>query len=88
VFALLLGLFSVLPCALDALGAQAHVYFVLCVGAVAGDFPEEAAGVALVEGGDDIGAVCGCDMLVEICQACCGIRDGLGGAIWCGCRDK
>jgi hypothetical protein len=54
--ALFLGLLAVLPGALEAQAAQAHVDLVLCVRAVAGNFPEEAAGVAFVEGGDDVGA--------------------------------
>jgi hypothetical protein len=66
VLALLLGLLSILPCPLEALGAQTHVYFVLCVGAVAGDFPDEAAGVALVEGSDDVSAVCRRGGLVKV----------------------
>jgi hypothetical protein len=51
--ALLLRLLTILPCALESQAAQAHVYFVLGVGAVSGDLPEEAFRVAFVEGGDD-----------------------------------
>jgi hypothetical protein len=53
---LLLRFLTVLPCTLEAQAAQAHVDFVLCICAIPGDFPEEAAGVAFVEGGDDFGA--------------------------------
>lgn len=50
---------SVLARALESLCAQAHVDFVLRFRAVSSDLPEETAGMALIEGGDDIGAVCG-----------------------------
>ena len=53
---LLLRLFPVLPRPLEAQAAQAHVDAVLGVGAVAGDFVQEALGVAFFEGGDDFGA--------------------------------
>jgi hypothetical protein len=56
--ALLFRLLPILRRALEALRPQAHVHFIFRVGAVAGDFPEEATGVAFVEGGDDVGAVC------------------------------
>lgn len=58
VFPLFLCVFAVLPGTLEALGAQAHVDLVLCFGAIAKDLVHEAAGVALVEGCDHIGAVC------------------------------
>lgn len=53
---LLCRLLAVLSCALEAQTAQAHVHPVLCVGAVPCYFPEEAAGVAFFECGDDFGA--------------------------------
>lgn len=55
--ALLLCILAVPRRPLEPLGAQAHVDFVFCLCAVSRDFPEEAAGVAFVEGGDDVGAV-------------------------------
>jgi hypothetical protein len=55
---LLLGLLPVLRRPLEAQPPQAHVDLVLCVGAVARYFPEEAACVAFVEGCDDFGAGC------------------------------
>jgi hypothetical protein len=54
--ALLFGRLAVQPRALEPQPAQTHVDFVFGVGAVAGDFPDEAARVALIERGDDVGA--------------------------------
>lgn len=53
---LLPRLLAVLPCPLESQPAQAHVYFVFRIRAIPGHFPEEAAGVAFVEGGDYFGA--------------------------------
>jgi hypothetical protein len=72
-FPLLLGLLPVLRRPLEAQPPQAHVDLVLCVGAVARYFPEEAACVAFVEGCDDFGA--GCRWSVSWTG-----KDGSGGA--------
>ena len=55
-FALLLCRLAVLARALKPDAAQAHVDLVFGVGAVTGNFPKEAVGVAFFEGGDDVGA--------------------------------
>jgi hypothetical protein len=54
---LLFRRFSVLGRAVKSLRTQAHVDCVLCFGAVSGDLPEETAGVAFVESGDDVCAI-------------------------------
>lgn len=56
VLPLLLRRLAVLPCPLQSQTPQTHVHSVLCVGAVPGYFPQEAAGVAFFERGDDVGA--------------------------------
>lgn len=58
--ALLLRRLAILARPLEPQPAQTHVDFVLGVGAVPGYFPQEAARVAFVEGGDDFGAAWGC----------------------------
>lgn len=56
---LLLGRLAIQPRPLKPLRPQAHVDFVFRFRTVASYFPEEAAGVAFVEGGDDVGAIYG-----------------------------
>jgi hypothetical protein len=55
---LLLRRLSILRCSLESLCAEAHVHLVLRFCTIASDFPEEAAGVAFIECGDDVCAIC------------------------------
>jgi hypothetical protein len=57
-FPLLFRFLPVQPRPLQPLCAQTHVDPILCIRAVPEDFVYEAARVALVEGGDYVGAVC------------------------------
>jgi hypothetical protein len=54
---LLLRLLSIQACSLETLCAQTHVHLVLCVRAMTEDFVHEATGMALIKGGDHVGAI-------------------------------
>lgn len=78
--ALLLGRLAVQSRPLQPLRAQTHRYFEFCVCAVSEALPEEAFGVAFVEGGDYVGAAWEERLLAKCGEGQASMREFGGGS--------